>query len=298
MVSTVPMAERRKTAVIIGAGPAGLTAALELLRQTDVTPVVSRRRATIGGISRTVDFNGYRMDIGGHRFFSKSDWVMDWWQEILPLEPAAARAASGSPSATRQPRSAGPAGRRGHRRRRGQIGSCSCAAACRASISCAASSTTRSSSTSRTVINLGPGALREGGRELPVRLAVPAANRAHARGLPRQPLRPRALPDVLRVVHRKGLGRAVHGDQRRVGRAADQGPVADRGGLHALRRSVAPAPATREETRRASSSSSSIRSWAGAALGGVARRVRAGGGEIRRGNVVERCRRRDGRVAA
>ncbi len=83
---TVIMTEQRKTAVIIGAGPAGLTAALQLLRDTGVRPVVVEASAEIGGISRTVDFNGYRMDIGGHRFFSKSDWVMDWWQEILPLE--------------------------------------------------------------------------------------------------------------------------------------------------------------------------------------------------------------------
>ena len=39
----------------------------------------------VGGISKTVNYNGNRMDLGGHRFFSKSDWVMDWWQRILPL---------------------------------------------------------------------------------------------------------------------------------------------------------------------------------------------------------------------
>ena len=80
------------TAVIIGAGPAGLTAALELLRRTDVRPIVIEASDGVGGISRTVNFKGYRMDLGGHRFFSKSDWVMNWWQEILPLEPAAAAA--------------------------------------------------------------------------------------------------------------------------------------------------------------------------------------------------------------
>ena len=84
------MTEEPKTAVIIGAGPAGLTAALQLLRQTGIRPLVVEASDTVGGISRTVDFNGYRMDIGGHRFFSKSDWVMDWWQEILPLERTAA----------------------------------------------------------------------------------------------------------------------------------------------------------------------------------------------------------------
>ncbi len=82
------------TAVIIGAGPAGLTAALELLRRTDVRPIVIEASDAVGGLSRTVNFNGYRMDLGGHRFFSKSDWVMNWWQEILPLEPAAAAASA------------------------------------------------------------------------------------------------------------------------------------------------------------------------------------------------------------
>ena len=79
----------QRTAVIIGAGPAGLTAALELIRCTDVRPIVIEASDTVGGISRTVNFNGYRMDIGGHRFFSRSDWVMDWWLEILPLEAGA-----------------------------------------------------------------------------------------------------------------------------------------------------------------------------------------------------------------
>ena len=84
------MTDEPETAVIIGAGPAGLTAALQLQRQTGIRPLVVEASDTVGGISRTVDFNGYRMDIGGHRFFSKSDWVMDWWQEILPLARAAA----------------------------------------------------------------------------------------------------------------------------------------------------------------------------------------------------------------
>lgn len=74
-----------RTAVIIGAGPAGLTAALELLRHSDVTPLVLEESDMVGGISRTVVHEGNRMDIGGHRFFSKSDWVMDWWRGILSI---------------------------------------------------------------------------------------------------------------------------------------------------------------------------------------------------------------------
>ena len=73
-------------AVIIGAGPAGLTAALELLRRTGVQPVVLEKSAYMGGISRTVNYKGNRIDIGGHRFFSKSDRVMDWWTSLLPVE--------------------------------------------------------------------------------------------------------------------------------------------------------------------------------------------------------------------
>lgn len=76
----------KKTALIAGAGPAGLTAALELLRRTNVHPIVIEADIQVGGISKTINYRGNRMDIGGHRFFSKSDWVMDWWQRILPIE--------------------------------------------------------------------------------------------------------------------------------------------------------------------------------------------------------------------
>jgi protoporphyrinogen oxidase len=76
--------------VIAGAGPAGLTAALEMLRHTGYRPLVFEADSQVGGISKTVRYRGNRMDLGGHRFFSKSDWVMNWWQEILPVidEPA------------------------------------------------------------------------------------------------------------------------------------------------------------------------------------------------------------------
>ena len=76
----------RQTAVIIGAGPAGLTAALELERRTGIRPVVIEATDAIGGISRTIRYKGNRMDIGGHRFFSKSDRVMEWWLGRLPVE--------------------------------------------------------------------------------------------------------------------------------------------------------------------------------------------------------------------
>ncbi|MCF7815160.1 MAG: NAD(P)/FAD-dependent oxidoreductase [Candidatus Cloacimonetes bacterium] len=76
---------QQEIAIIIGAGPAGLTAALELIRNTDVKPIILEATNSIGGISKTVNFKGNRIDIGGHRFFSKSDVVMNWWQQILPI---------------------------------------------------------------------------------------------------------------------------------------------------------------------------------------------------------------------
>ena len=62
-----------KKAIIIGGGPAGLTAAYEFLKYTDVQPTVLEMSEYWGGISRTVNYKGNRIDIGGHRFFSKSD---------------------------------------------------------------------------------------------------------------------------------------------------------------------------------------------------------------------------------
>jgi len=80
-----PADDPAKCAVIGGAGPAGLTAALELLRRSDIKPIVFESDSQVGGISKTVNYRGNRMDLGGHRFFSKSDWVMRWWQDILPV---------------------------------------------------------------------------------------------------------------------------------------------------------------------------------------------------------------------
>ncbi len=76
-----------KKIVIIGAGPAGLTAAYELLRDgSDYEVTILEASDAIGGISRTVRYKGNRMDIGGHRFFSKSDEVMTRWSELMPLQ--------------------------------------------------------------------------------------------------------------------------------------------------------------------------------------------------------------------
>ena len=82
---------KKKKVVIIGAGSAGLTAAFELLKEKSIQPVILEQSDFIGGISATMNHHGNRMDMGGHRFFSKSEVVMNWWKSILPIQ--------GSPSA-------------------------------------------------------------------------------------------------------------------------------------------------------------------------------------------------------
>ena len=78
-----------KKVLIIGAGPAGLTAAYELLdKSSDYEVVVLEESNMIGGISRTVNYNGNRMDMGGHRFFSKVPEVNEWWEKMLPTQGA------------------------------------------------------------------------------------------------------------------------------------------------------------------------------------------------------------------
>jgi len=69
---------------IIGAGPAGLTAAYQLTKLGYSVTVIEKDPVYVGGISRTVEHDGFRFDIGGHRFFSKSKEVVDLWNEILP----------------------------------------------------------------------------------------------------------------------------------------------------------------------------------------------------------------------
>ena len=80
-----------KKAFIIGAGPAGLTAAYELLKQSDEYEVtVFEESFHMGGISKTVNYKGNRMDMGGHRFFSKVPEVNAWWEQMLPMQGAPA----------------------------------------------------------------------------------------------------------------------------------------------------------------------------------------------------------------
>ena len=75
-----------QVAVIAGGGPAGLTAGYELSGLEGIQPVVFEETGKIGGISRTEHHNGNRIDIGGHRFFSKSGMVTRWWDCIMPLD--------------------------------------------------------------------------------------------------------------------------------------------------------------------------------------------------------------------
>ena len=75
--------------IIIGAGPAGLTAAYELMsRSKDYEVTVFEESDMFGGISRTVNYKGNRMDMGGHRFFSKVPEVNEWWEKMLPSQGA------------------------------------------------------------------------------------------------------------------------------------------------------------------------------------------------------------------
>jgi protoporphyrinogen oxidase len=85
---------KQGTAIIIGAGPAGLTAAIELQRNSGIKPVLIEAGEQAGGLSRTVRYKGNRMDIGGHRFFSKSDRVMQWWLDMMPVEAGSREEAS------------------------------------------------------------------------------------------------------------------------------------------------------------------------------------------------------------
>ena len=77
-----------KNVIIIGAGPAGLTAAYELLKYEGYRPIILEQNNFIGGISATMKYKNNRIDMGGHRFFSKSLEVMDWWENILPIQGA------------------------------------------------------------------------------------------------------------------------------------------------------------------------------------------------------------------
>ena len=81
------MKEVKKKLVIIGAGPAGLTAAYEMLKNSKEYEVtILEAEDTVGGISKTITFDGYKVDTGIHRFFTKNDKIKQIWEELLPLQ--------------------------------------------------------------------------------------------------------------------------------------------------------------------------------------------------------------------
>lgn len=75
-----------KKIVIVGAGPAGLAAGFRLVEKTEAEVIIVEQTDMIGGLSRTVEFEGQRMDIGSHRFFTKSERVLNFWRQFLPFE--------------------------------------------------------------------------------------------------------------------------------------------------------------------------------------------------------------------
>src|SRR5262245_65091796 len=85
-----PTAERQERTpvhdgaiAVIGAGPAGLSAAYELVRHQPRAVVVFEKAGTVGGLARTEVHNGYRFDVGGHRFFTRIREVQELWEEAL-----------------------------------------------------------------------------------------------------------------------------------------------------------------------------------------------------------------------
>ncbi len=82
--SGAPSARDSHSVVVVGAGPAGLTAAAELVENGLAVTVLEKDPEYVGGIARTVRYKNYRFDIGGHRFFSKNEEVTQWWRKRLP----------------------------------------------------------------------------------------------------------------------------------------------------------------------------------------------------------------------
>ncbi len=82
----MPSSSAADRVVIIGAGPAGLTAGADLAESGHEVVILEKDPVYVGGIARTVEYKGYRFDIGGHRFFSKSQEVTDWWKRRLGSE--------------------------------------------------------------------------------------------------------------------------------------------------------------------------------------------------------------------
>ena len=174
---------------IIGAGPAGLTAAYLLAKKGVPVTVLEADPEYVGGISRTARYKGFHFDIGGHRFFSKSKEVEDFWTEILPddmLERPRSSRIFYSGRFFSYPLKAGEA-------------------LCKLGVF----------ESTRCVLSY-----------LKAR-ACPHPEPAQLRGLGHQPVRRAAVQHLLQDLHGEGVGHELQGDQRRLGGPAHQGAVAE-----------------------------------------------------------------------
>ena len=177
---------RHAETLVIGAGPAGLTAAYVLSKEGRSVAVLERDPVYVGGISRTVDYKGFLVDIGGHRFFSKSREIVDLWDEILPHDfldrPRLSRIYYGGKFYSYPLKAFEALSNLGIFR----------SAACVASYLYAS--------------------------------APPRRRPAHPPRVGPEPFRREALLDLLQDLHGEGLGDVVRRDLRRLGGAAHQGP--------------------------------------------------------------------------
>ena len=177
---------RDKPTVILGGGPAGLTAGY-LLAKKGLPVVVLEAEDQVGGIAKTAVRDGYRFDLGGHRFFTKVKEVDDLWHEIMREDFLKRPRMSRIYWTPQVPRL--PAARPGRDQ------------------------------------EARPGRPDQGVPLLPVGEDQAEGQGGHVRAVGREPLRPLALQRVLQVLHREGLGRADVRDPRRLGGSAHQGPV-------------------------------------------------------------------------
>ncbi len=170
---------------VIGAGPAGLTAAYCLTKEARSVIVIERDPVYVGGISRTVDYKGFLFDIGGHRFFSKSKEVVALWQEILPDDFIA------RPRLSRIYYN-------------GKFFSYPLKAF-------------------EALLKLGVFTSAACMLSYAYAKVVPGHAGAHIPRMGAQPVRRTAVPDFLQDLHRESVGHVVRRDFRRLGRAAHQG---------------------------------------------------------------------------
>ena len=208
-------------AVVIGGGPAGLTAAHELIK-LNRRPFVIEKHDKVGGLARTESYKGFHFDMGGHRFFTKS----------ARSQRCGARCSAMISSAGR---------------------------ACRASITSGSSSPIRSSRSTPHGLGLWQSDAHR--PELCPLAVLPVPAGGHVRAVGDEPLREAAVPHLLQDIHREGLGHPLLGAQGRMGRAAHQGTVVENGPAEHVPQTPTddqdpdrgvrlPAPGTRDDVER------------------------------------------------